>query len=377
MIETIEQMAPNYGAEEIKAVTDYLHSGGWLTEFRKTRELEAMIADYVDTKHCIMTPNATLALYAMLTALNIGPGDEVIVPAFTMVATANAVRMTGADVVFVDIDRNTLCLDLGLLEQVIGTGMIKAVLLVDLNGRSPDMDSLLALTESKGVLLLEDAAQALGSSWHRPGTHTHGQALGTFGKAGVFSFSVPKVITTGQGGCIVMDDNRLAKKLRSFKDFGRPHGGCDEYLDFGINLKFTDLQAVIGIEQMKKLPERTIRKKAMYQLYESLLGDISQVKFLPTNLIDTSPWFIDVLVEHRDELQAHLLEQGIKTRQFYPALPTCPACRAWRRYTPVVCPVTQDIAQRGLWLPSSSFLTNADIGRVCNTMREFYEINAD
>lgn len=366
----IEQMAPNYGSEEIQAVTDYLHSGGWLTEFKKTRELEAMIADYVGTKHCIMTPNATLALYAMLAALNIGPGDEVIVPAFTMVATANAVKMTGADVVFVDIDRNTLCLNLGLLEQVIDTGTIKAVLLVDLNGRSPDMDSLLALTESKDVLLLEDAAQALSSSWHCPGTHSRGQPLGTFGKAGVFSFSVPKVITTGQGGCIVTDDDLLAERLRSFKDFGRPHSGRDEYLNFGINLKFTDLQAVIGIEQMKKLPERVIRKKAMYQLYESLLGGIPQVKFLPTVLVDTSPWFIDVLVEHRGELQEYLLAQGIKTRQFYPVLPTCPAWRGrgWGGY-----PVAQDIAQRGLWLPSSSFLTNVKIEWICDKIREFYK----
>ena len=363
---TIDQMAPSYGAEEIQAVTDYLHSGAWLTEFHKTRELEVMIANYVDVKHCIMTPNATLALYAMLVALDIGPGDEVIVPAFTMVATANAVRMAGASVVFVDIDRDTLCLDPVRLKHIFGIGPIKAVLLVDLNGRSPDMASLLAFTESKGVLLLEDAAQALGSYWHS-------QHLGTFGKAGVFSFSVPKVITTGQGGCIVTDDDLLAKRLRSFKDFGRPRGGCDEYLEFGINLKFTDLQAVIGIEQMKKLPERVVRKKAMYRLYESLLRDISQVKFLPTNLVDTSPWFIDVLVEHRDELQEYLLERGVKTRPFYPALP---ACSAWKwDYNlsgSLNCPVARDVARRGLWLPSSSFLDDETIGQICNGIRAFY-----
>ena len=357
----IEQMVPTYGEEEIEAVVSYLRSGGWLTEFKKTRELESMIAQYVSTKHCIMVPNATLALYAMLKVLRIGVGDRVIVPAFTMVATANAVRMAGAMVTFVDIDSHTLCLDLTELEEVLNTDRFKAVLLVSLNGRSPDMKALGEILSASGTLLLEDAAQALGSCYR-------GEHLGTFGHAGVFSFSAPKIITMGQGGCIVTDDDELAAGLRSFRDFGRPRGGCDDYQSFGINLKYTDLQAAFGIEQMKKLPARTERKKAIYELYRLRLQDV--VEFTPTNLNHTTPWFVDILVDRRDELQAFLLDKGVKTRAFYPALPTCPA---WKFHKHIACSVAKDISARGLWLPSSVSLTDADIEKVCADVRVFYE----
>ena len=358
----IEQMAPWFGDEEKLAVLEYMDSGGWLTEFDKTRELEAMIADYVGAEYCVMMPNATLALYAMLKCSGIGPGDRVIVPAFTMVATANAVAMTGAQVRFMDIELETLCMDLYLLSQVVEDG-VAAVLLVSLNGRSLDMAAVLAICQERRILLFEDAAQALGSAWNS-------QHLGTFGKAGVFSFSVPKVITMGQGGCVVTNSETLTHRLRRFKDFGRDRAGAnDDYLEFGINLKFTDLQAVIGIEQMKKLPYRVERKVDIYALYMELLKDVPQVELIPTNLDDTSPWFVDILCQDREGLQGFLLEAGITTRPFYPALPDSPA---WRFHKNVHCPVARDVAARGLWLPSSSFLTDTEITFVCEQVRAFY-----
>ena len=350
----IPQMEPWFNEAEANALALYMQSGGWLTEYTKTQELEGLIADYVGSKHCIMVPNGTLALYAMLSVLGIGPGDEVIVPDMTMIATANAVRMAGATPVFVDINADTLCLNFELTKRRIGLDTT-AILLVSLNGRCPNLDDFRSLD----VPLLEDACQSLGSKWQ-------GKHLGTFGLMGAFSFSSQKIISTGNGGCVVTDDDDLAQKLRLFKNFGR-EGGTDDYRVFGTNLKFTDLQAVVGIEQMKKLPWRVGRKKTNYALYYQLLLDLDNVRFLPTDLNSACPWFVDVLVEDRESLMAFLRDRNIGSRPMYPAL----------RRTPVYSHVGPDwisdyMAERGLWLPSSCRLSNVDIHKVCDTIKEFY-----
>ena len=209
----IPQMEPSFGDEERDALSAYLNQdpSPWLTEFDKTRELETMIAGYVGSKHCFMTPNATLALYAMLMVCDIGPGDEVIIPDFTMVATANAVRMTGATVRFVDVKADTWCMDLDKAWKIINS-KTRAILPVHINGRSIHMVAATALAQSNDIVLLEDAAQALGSTWN-------GKHLGTFGLMGAYSFSSQKIVSTGNGGCVVTDDDDIAERLRMFRDF--------------------------------------------------------------------------------------------------------------------------------------------------------------
>jgi perosamine synthetase len=358
----IGQMEPWFDADEKLALADYMESGGWLTEHTKTAELEAAIASYVGSKHCVMMPSGTLALYAMLKVLGIGPGDEVIVPDFTMVATANAVSMVGADVVLVDVDRETLCLDLALAERHI-TEKTKAMIVVSLNGRAPNMERALRMARRKRIYLLEDAAQALGS--RQVGKH-----LGTFGLMGVFSFSAPKVITTGQGGCVVTDDEELYMRLKRFKNFGRTKSGVDEWNEFGVNLKFTDLQAVIGLAQMKKLLWRVCRKRTMFRLYHRLLAG-KPIKFLPIS-DEQTPWFIDILLSGeatRTDLMAYLREHRIGTRPFYPALHTSSMYKApLYRF-----PISRSVARNGLWLPSSGFLSDVAIHEVCGRIKSFFD----
>lgn len=359
----IPQMEPIFGPEEAQAVAKYLSTNPWLTEYKRTRELEAMICEYVDSKHCIMMPNCTLAIYASLKVLGIGPGDQVLVPDFTMIATANAVRMAGAWPVFVDIERNSLCMNIWQAERAV-TAQTGALIYVSLNGRSGDMEAITDFCKRHNLWLIEDAAQSLGSS-HK------GQHLGTFGDVGCFSLSCQKIITTGNGGFCVTNSDEIAHKLRLFKDFGRRSGGGDNYESFGINLKFTDLQAVIGIEQMKRLPDRAWRKREMYANYLGGLLGTTGIEFTPTNLEDTPPWFIDVLVEIRPELMEHLGAKGISTRAMYPALHKTPVYRSTHGNTRM--PVSEDIAGRGLWLPSSVNLSNRDIERICTHIRDFYE----
>lgn len=361
----INQMEPWIGKEESQAVAKYLHSGGWLTEFKQTEKFEQMIADYVGSKYASVVNNGTVSLFIALMALGIGRGDEIIVPDFTMIASANAVLLAGAKPVLVDIDPATLCLDLKLAEAAI-TKKTKAIMLVSLNGRAPDMNKVRALCKKYNLFLIEDAAQSLGSQWNE-------KMLGTFGIVGSFSFSVPKVITTGQGGALVTNNEELIKKIRKIKDFGRVKSGVDQYETLGFNFKFTDLQAVIGIEQMKKLKWRVNRKKEMFALYKKELEAVKGIEFIQTNLNDTSPWFIDVLVDNRQALMEYLSKSGIGTRIFYPPLHTQAPYKDWKEYKKAKFLESLRISNQGLWLPSSSFLRDEAIKKICKKIRDFFE----
>jgi perosamine synthetase len=363
MMKLINQIEPWIGEEEKRAVMEYLDSGGWLTEFKKTREFERAIANYVGSRYCSVVSNGTISLVIALMALGIGRGDEVIVPDFTMIASANAVVLIGAKPVLVDIDPRNLCLDLELAEEAISP-KTKAIMYVSINGRCHDMKEVVDLAKKHNLFLIEDAAQSLGSKYK-------GKHLGTFGNIGSFSFSYPKIITTGQGGALVTNDEELFEKISMIKDFGRPKSGIDYHEIFGFNAKFTDIQAVIGIEQMKKLDWRVKRKKEMYKLYMDLLEDIEEIEFINTDLQNTSPWFIDILVPNlkiRDELALFLKERGIGTRPFYPPIHTQPPY-SWVNGN---FKNAQYVSQKGLWLPSSSNLSDEDIHYVCHRIREYF-----
>jgi perosamine synthetase len=358
----IPQMEPWLGEEEAAAVYHYMRSGGWLMERDKTREFESVIAEYTGASHCIVTVSGTVSLTLAALACNVGAGDEVIVPNHTMIATANSVVLLGAQPVFVDVDPQTLCLDINQTEAAL-TRKTRAIMLVAANGRYPKagIESFVDLADKHGLALIEDAAQSLGS--HFP----DGRHIGSVGKIGCFSFSVPKIITTGQGGCLITNDDQIAQRLRMLKDFGRTAGGTDTHQSIGYNFKFTDLQACVGLEQMKKLDWRIKRKKAILTKYREALGMISSVKFFEQDLIHTTPWFIDVLCERRAELQEHLKKNGIGTRVMYPPINKQEAYQGAGHH-----PVSELVGKQGLWLPSSSQLTDEQIEHVCRSIVEFY-----
>lgn len=357
----IPQMEPWFDENEARAVYDYMKSGGWVTEFRKTREFEKRIAEYTGTQCCSVVNNGTVSLTIALIACGVGPGDEVIVPDYTMVASANAVKLAGAEVVFVDICRENLCLDFDLMRKAVSS-RTKAVILVTINGRYPaNLEGFIDFCRERGLKLIEDAAQSMGS-------FKNGRHLGTFGDIGSFSFSSQKVITTGQGGALITNEEVLIDRIRKLRNFGRAKGGCDHYLSMGWNFKFTDIQAVIGLVQMRKLPWRVQRKKEIYARYRKYLEGILGISLIPTKLEDTSPWFIDILVEdgRREDLMEYLKGKGIGTRPFYPALHTEPVYGRTGSY-----PVAESISHKGLWLPSSSHLDDQTIDRICTEIRTF------
>lgn len=354
-------MEPWIGKEEKAEILKVL-SSGWITEAKKTHEFEQMIADFVGSKYACVMFNGTVTLFASLKALGIGKGDEVIVPDYTMVASPNSVVLTGATPVLVDIDRQTLCLDLDEVEKKISK-KTKAIMPVAINGRSPDMKRLMKLAKKHNLFVIEDSAQALGSYYK-------GKHLGTIGDIGSFSFSTPKVITTGQGGAIVTNNKKLYELCVMLKDFGRIDRNTQDHDYVGCNFKFSDILAALGIAQMKKLPWRLERKKEMYQLYKNELQGVKQVSFIDTDLDNVSPWFIDIFVDKPLLLQRFLKSKKIGTREFYPAIHMTKPYRSTTDY-----PNSTWVSQHGLFLPSSTFLTDKDIKRVCRAIKDFYEKN--
>lgn len=357
----IPQMEPWFDEAESKAVGEYMKSGGWMTEHKKTADLEAALGKFIGAKHVVMVPNGTLALVAALWAVGVRAGDEVVVPNLTMIATPNAGLLLGAKPVLVDIEADSLNLDPELVKQAI-TPKTRAVIFVPLNGRPGRLLEIKEICQQRNIPLVEDAAQALGSYFGN-------QHLGTFGTLGTFSFSTPKIISTGQGGAVATNDDTLGEALRRLKDFGRAQGGIDIHNTIGFNFKFTDIQAVIGLTQMQKLPTRIQRKRAIYKRYADNFATIKSVAMPVTNLAETTPWFIDIFVDEPDKLAAHLAKQDIGTRRIYPAINTQPALRQAQGKT--AYPVSEKVASQGLWLPSANQLTDEDIDRVCQAVEEF------
>ena len=363
--EFIVQMAPSFDAEEKNALSDYMDTGAYLTEFEQTKKFEAALKQVLNCKHVFAVNNGTIALTVAALACDLRPNDEVIVPNYTMVATPNSVRLFGARVKFVDVEPDTLCLDLERVKHAI-TKRTRAIIFVSANGRYPNYDigELRALADHYGLHLIEDAAQALGSFY------PDGRHIGLAGHVGTLSFSAPKIISTGQGGAVFTNSDDIAYKISRLKDFGRAVGGIDIHDTIGYNFKFTDMQAVVGLVQLKKLTNRLIRKKEIYSIYQSRLGQYMDGGYLIKNDTNfTAPWFYELICEQRDELKRYLKDQGIGTRDMYP-----PINRQYAYQYQGSFPVSEFIGANGVWLPSQVQLSDAQVNFICDKVLNFLKI---
>jgi len=348
----INQVEPYITEKEIQAVDEYMRSGGWITEFEKTTLFERMIAEFLGVKYAVVVPNGTIGLYLALLAAGIGRGDSVIVPDYTMIASPNSVIWANAEVLLCDTERETLCLD---IEKVKPRKDTRALMYVSINGRCGDMDEIVDYCKDHGLILIEDACQSFGSKWK-------GRYMGTFGDIGIFSFSPHKIITTGQGGAIVTNNEEYYSKVKKLKDFSRVKPGVDIHTGIGYNFKFTDLQAVLGIEQLKSIDFRIQKKREIYKEYMNILSERrGHFSFLPIDLSQVVPWFVDVICGvPRDTVIKALTDNRIGSRPFYPPIHSQ---EPYRRYGGSF-PVTEELASKGLWLPSSLSLNHEDIQRI-------------
>jgi perosamine synthetase len=302
-----------------------------------------------------MTTSGTQALMFALRAVGVNAGDEVLVPSLTMIATCNAVRALRAKPVFCDVN-DSLCMDWSLAASEKLSDKTKAVIYVSLNGRSSGLGDLIRDCFERGIPVIEDACQSFGSK-HQ------GHYLGTLGDIGCYSLSPHKIISTGQGGFIATNSERLYEKFRRLKDFGRECGGSDIHNEFGLNGKFTDFQSVIGLAQMEKLHSRILAKKVIYSQYRSHLD--GYVDFVDTP-VEVTPWFVDVYLDDASKLKNYLAHKNIQTRLMYPPCHSQPCYNeSWVR------PRTERASKRGIWLPSSPTLKEGDIKKICNLIKNF------
>lgn len=362
MSRTIEFWTPQFGTGE-KALLAEVVDSGFLNDGPMTARFERQVADLLGCKHVVATTSGTAAIFLALAAIGVGAGDEVIVPDVTFIATANAVSLTGAKPVLADVNPHTLNIDPQSAERAI-TPRTKVIVPVHISGRAADMDALMNVASRHGLLIVEDAAEAFLSK-------RRGKCLGTLGIAGCFSLSPNKTITTGQGGLVATDDDRLHVRLRELKDQGRPvrgTGGDDTHNSVGYNFKFTDMQAAVGLAQLRDVPRRAERMKSIYRGYRDGLRGVQDVSVIPFGIDEGElPQWTDVLANRRDDLYDHLAARGMRGRRFWHPLHTQTPYRApAERF-----PNSARQVPRALWLPSAFTLSDEDVAAVCAEIRNF------
>lgn len=357
----IPQIEPWIGEEELQQVIEVIQSK-WLTEHEKTLRFEREFAAFVGTKHAIAVNNATGGLFVCLKTLGIGPGDEVIVPALTFIATVNAVILAGAEPVLVDVDPKTFTMAPDEIEAVI-TPRTKAIMPVHLYGHAADMDAIPQAAHRHGLRVIEDAAQGVGARFR-------GQHVGTWGDLSCFSFFGNKTMTTGQGGMITTNDWELAEQCLIVKNHGRTTRATFVHEHIGYNFCFSELQAAIGLAQMSKLDRILKQKQRNLDAYRARLGEIEQIRFPTVDpRCQAVAWFSSVLVDDPQALADFLWRREIQTRRFFYPIheQPCYAGRFKKRF-----PHSEEAYARGLSLPSSVALTEAQIELVCDGIHQFY-----
>jgi perosamine synthetase len=346
---------------------------GWISsEGPFVREFEEKFAAKVGRRHGIAVSNGTAALDAAVEALGIVPGDEIILPAFTIISCIAQIVRAGARPVLIDSDPNTWNMDVGLIEARI-TPRTKAIIVVHTYGLPVDLNPVLELARRHKLSIIEDAAEAHGQIYR-------GRHCGSFGDISTFSFYPNKHITTGEGGMIVTDDEGLAETCRSLRNLCfQPHQRF-VHERLGWNLRMTNLQAALGLAQLERLDEFLIRKRRMGKLYTELLAGIPGVQ-LPvpaTDYADNGYWVYGLVLDEKLGMDAKsamkaLSEKGVGTRPFFWPMHEQPVLRRMGFFEDEQHPVASRIARHGFYIPSGLALTDAQIARVAHSVRDVFD----
>jgi dTDP-4-amino-4,6-dideoxygalactose transaminase len=367
----IPVMRPWLGEEEAEAAAEAVASG-WIAQGPRVREFEEAFAAAVGTPHAVAVSSCTAALHLALIAAGIGPGDEVIVPSLSFIATANAVRYVGARPVFADVDLATQNLVPQTVEPHL-SGRTRAVILVDQAGVPADLDAIRALCDPLRVTVIEDAACAAGSTYRtRP--------AGVGAALAAFSFHPRKLLTTGEGGMLTTFDGSIAARLRRLREHGMDVSAADRhrsqqpviehYAEVGFNFRMTDIQAAIGLVQLRKLPEMVARRRALARRYRELLSGIpglltaADPPYGETNY--QSFWMLlpDESAVGRDDLMRLLADAGISARRGIMAAHLEPA---YADYKPSL-PITEQLTRHSLILPLFHQMTPSEQEQVVSVV---------
>jgi perosamine synthetase len=363
---------PLLAGNELKYVTEAV-SSGWISSAGKyVTEFEKQFAQYCGCEYGVAVCNGTVALHLALTALGIGKGDEVIIPNFTMIATAFAVCYTGAVPVFVDAHPETWNIDVDQIEEKI-TSRTKAIIPVHLFGLMCDMDAIETIAKRHHLYVLEDAAEAHGAEYK-------GRKAGSCSDLACFSFFANKNVTTGEGGMVVTNNKELYDRLRYHKNMCFPLDGPRNYVhnDIGFNYRMSNVVAAIGLAQTEKADEYKQMRMRNNALYRQYLSKVPGIRFQPLHedYVDVA-WMNAIVVDPqlyghtKDELMAFLKENMVDTRLLFVGMHRQPCLKKFGADCSGVYPVTDWLSENGLYLPSASSLSESDIKDICQMIASF------
>jgi len=358
--------SPSITQKEIDYVTDAITNGHGEHWGDYVKRFEKSFAEYIGVKHAMTTSSCTGALHLALVALGIGEGDEVIVPDMSWIATASVVRYVGATPIFVDVLRDSWCIDPHSIEKHITT-RTKAIMPVHLYGQPSDMESIMNLAKQYGLKVIEDAAPSVGSTFK-------GRKTGSFGNVSGFSFQGAKILSTGEGGMIVTDDSELFSKIKHFAEHGRSSNGFD-ISDIGFKYKMSNLQAAWGCAQLERIDELVEKKRITYRWYQEELSGIDGLSINKESNGIECPiyWMTSIVLSKefglsRDQLMLKLKDKGVDTRPFFPPM------SSFRMFKSVYNPVAIYMGANGINLPSGHDLTRDEVFYVCECIKNILEI---
>ncbi|MGH7718047.1 MAG: DegT/DnrJ/EryC1/StrS family aminotransferase [Gemmatimonadaceae bacterium] len=370
-VERLPVSGPSITAKEISFVTDAVTNAWYGNANMYHERFEQAFAEYIGVRHALSLPSCTSAIHLSLLALGVGPGDEVIVPDVTWIASAAPISYVGATPVFADIDPDSWCIDVDSLEACMSP-RTRAIIAVDLYGNMPDMAGVEAAASRHGVALVEDAAEAVGSEFR-------GRRAGSFGVSGVFSFHGSKTLTTGEGGMLVTDRTELLERALVLRDHGRRAGDKMFFnVEVGYKYKMSSMQAALGLAQLQRVEELVARKREIFQWYARELAEVPGLR-LNSEAPGTknSYWMVSAILDEeygleKDELISLMAAEGIDCRPFFRPLSSLPAyeglpgadrARAENE-------VSYRVSPYGINLPSGLNMTPERVARVCRALEE-------
>jgi len=360
MSEYIPMSLPDIDETDVEAVAEVVRSGR-LALGPKTAAFEEAVAGYVGVKHAVAVSSGTAALHLIVRALGVGPGDEVLVPSFTFAASVNAILYVGAVPVFVDIEPDTFNIDPDDMERKI-TAKTRAVMVVDIFGHPAEWDAILRIADERGLRVIDDSCEALGAEYK-------GRKLGQFGDAGAFAFYPNKQMTTGEGGIIVTDDEKIADLCRSLCNQGRGRmGAWLEHERLGYNYRMDEMSAALGLSQMKRIESFLAKRQGVAGLYNEKFAPYEWITVPTVRDHVRISWFVYVVLLaegiDRDAVIGAMGEKDIPVRAYFPPLHLQPFVAKRIDVSRGSLTVTEEVAERTLAIPFHNNLREEQIDRV-------------
>jgi perosamine synthetase len=369
-VEMIPVCAPLLGGKELEYIDDCIKTNWISSRGKYVEEFEKRFSNYCGCKFGVTTTSGTTSLHLALASIGLKEGDEVIVPAFTMISSVLPVVYCRAKPVLVDAEADTWCMDVNQIEEKI-SGKTKAILPVHIYGHPCDMDPILEIAERHDLYVIEDAAEAHGAEYK-------GQKTGGLADIGCFSFYANKIITCGEGGMLVTNNEKIARHATTLKDLSFEEGKGRVYLhsEIGYNYRMTNLQAAVGLAQFERINELVEMRRRNARYYMELLKKTVGIK-LPSEKAWAKNvyWMFSILIEpefrlKREELMGELKKKGVETRPFFVPMNQQPVFRNMGLFEGEAYPVAEELSRRGLHLPSSSGLRRDEIQSVCDSIVE-------